>query len=88
MPRAPLAGSQWTLNRNPSTSSEGLAVPSFDFCCRRAIVRCREVRAGPEPVWGGPRVSIMAIVKMPPNKGILDRGLLGIWGTGGRLGEC
>jgi len=30
---------------------------------------------------------MIAIVKMPPNKGILDRGLLGIWGTGGRLDE-
>jgi hypothetical protein len=28
---------------------------------------------------------MMATVKIPPIKGILDLGLLGIWGTGARL---
>lgn len=75
-PRAPFVGSHWTENLNPSTSSEGRAVPSFDFCCKRATTRCLDERAGPGPDWGGPWASRIDIVNVPPRVGI---GVLGLF---------
>lgn len=84
-PKAPLAASQLTVKCKPSTSSDVVELPNFDFCCRRANTRCSGVRAGPLVICDLEKCSVIATVKVPPKSGIWGRWRPGTGGIGERL---
>lgn len=71
-PKAPFSGCHLTSNRKPSTSSDGFEFPSFAFRCSFASILDFGVRSGPGSACGGPCVSTIDTVTLPPSNGSLN----------------